>query len=176
MEIERKWNVEGWPVLRYGLKMIEEHKMRQGYLNVRPTVRIREEARTGGDTEWILCLKSQGTIARQEIEIRITQETFAEIEEMIGIPLIEKTRRTYQLPDGLKLEVNHVDAGLPTEFWYAEVEYESMEQARSWDPAAAGLSSYLQDDVSEEPGQSMGAFWEVTRLRESSSVQTEPDR
>ena len=51
MEIERKWNVEGWPVLRYGLKMIEEHKMRQGYLNVRPTVRIREEARTGGDTE-----------------------------------------------------------------------------------------------------------------------------
>ena len=68
-----------------------------------------------------------------------------------------------------------MDAGLPTEFWYAEVEYESMEQARSWDPAAAGLSSYLQDDVSEEPGQSMGAFWEMTRLRESSSVQTEPD-
>lgn len=165
MEIERKWMVTGWPDAAYGLQMIEEHRMRQGYLNVRPTVRIREEARTGGDTEWILCLKSQGTIARQEIEIGIPQETFSEIEEMIGIPLIEKIRRTYQLPDGLKLEVNHVDEGLPTEFWYAEIEYETMEQARSWDPAAAGLSVYLQEDVSEEPGQSMGAFWEVTRLQ-----------
>ena len=164
MEIERKWMVNGWPDPAYGLRMTEEYQMRQGYLNVRPTVRIREEAKTGGNTAYVSCLKSQGTIARQEIEIEIPEKTFAEIEEMIGISLIKKTRRTYRLPDGLYLEVNHVDAGLPTEFWYAEVEYGSLEQAQTWDPGSVGLSGYLKEDVSEEPGQSMGAFWEMTRL------------
>ena len=41
MEIERKWMVTGWPE---GLPMEEEFAMRQGYISVRPTVRIREEA------------------------------------------------------------------------------------------------------------------------------------
>jgi len=48
---------------------------------------------------------------------------------------LKKERRTYRLPDGLHLEVNHVDEGLPTEFWYAEIEYETEEQALAWKPA-----------------------------------------
>ena len=47
MEIERKWMVNGWPE---GLALKEEFAMRQGYISVRPTVRIREEALTGGKT------------------------------------------------------------------------------------------------------------------------------
>ena len=46
MEIERKWMVNGWPE---GLPLKEEFAMRQGYISVRPTVRIREEALTGQD-------------------------------------------------------------------------------------------------------------------------------
>jgi len=61
------------------------------------------------------------------------------------------------------LEVNLVDEGLPSEFMYAEVEFESVEEARVWDPAASGLGSYLDDDVTEKPGQSMSAYWMVTR-------------
>ena len=38
MEIERKWMVKGWPE---GLPLKEEFAMRQGYISVRPTVRIR---------------------------------------------------------------------------------------------------------------------------------------
>ena len=66
-------------------------------------------------------------------------------------------------PEGLVLEVNHVDEGQPTEFWYAEVEYPTVEAARSWDPASVGLAAYLADDVTDQPGQSMGAYWEQTR-------------
>ena len=55
MEIERKWMVKGWPE---GLPLREEFAMRQGYISVRPTVRIREEALTGGRTDYILCFKS----------------------------------------------------------------------------------------------------------------------
>lgn len=169
MEIERKWMVGGWP--KMPLPLLYEQNMRQGYICVRPTVRIREEAMTGGETEYVLCFKSSGgpdgTLVRQEIEISIEKDKFRELEDLIGIPLIPKVRRTYQLPDGLKLEVNHVDEGLPSEFWYAEVEYESKEQARAWDPAAISpeLGEYLSDDVTDDPGQTMGAFWIETRLK-----------
>ena len=109
MEIERKWMVKGWPE---GLPLREEFAMRQGYISVRPTVRIREEALTGGRTDYILCFKSGGGLAREEIQRSIDKALFEDLEhKIIGKPLIPKTRRTYRLPDGSALEVNHVDAG-----------------------------------------------------------------
>ena len=83
--------------------------------------------------------------------------------KIIAKPLIPKIRRSYLLPDGLVLEVNHVDEGQPTEFWYAEVEYPTVEAARSWQPEAVGLADYLRDEVTDQPGQSMGAYWVQTR-------------
>ena len=135
MEIERKWMVNGWPEQPLPLK--EEFAMRQGYISVRPTVRIREEALTGGETKYILCFKSGSGLAREEIEREIDKELFTRLEEkIIGKPLIPKLRRSYQLPDGMVLEVNHVDEGQPTEFWYAEVEYPTVE-ARAWGPTGS---------------------------------------
>lgn len=166
MEIERKWMVKGWP--EADLPLLSEQSMRQGYIDVRPTVRIREEKTRGKKTDYILCFKSAGLLSRQEIEMPLSEEQFRKLEQFIGLPLIPKIRRTYRLPDGLCLEVNHVDEGQPTEFWYAEVEYETEEQARAWDPASAGLRSYLNEDVTEQPGQSMGAYWERTRMQQNS--------
>ena len=167
MEIERKWMVNGWPE-GSGFPVLplkEEFAMRQGYISVHPTVRIREEALKGGKTDYILCFKSGGGLAREEIERSIDKELFDELEQkIIGKPLIEKVRRSYLLPDELVLEVNHVDAGQPTEFWYAEVEYRSVEQARAWDPSTCGLAEYLNDDVTDQPGQSMGEYWNQTRM------------
>ena len=45
MEIERKWMVTGWPE---GLTQTSDYQMDQGYVSVRPTVRIRREALQGG--------------------------------------------------------------------------------------------------------------------------------
>ena len=150
MEIERKWMVKGWPE---GLPLREEFAMRQGYISVRPTVRIREEA-----------LKSGGGLAREEIERSIDKELFEELEhKIIGKPLIPKLRRSYTLPDGSVLEVNHVDEGQPTEFWYAEVEYPTVEAALAWQPESCGLGAYLSDEVTGQPGQSMGEYWVETR-------------
>ena len=161
MEIERKWMVTGWPE---GLPLEEEFTMRQGYISVQPTVRIREEALTGGSTDYILCFKSTGGLAREEIERSIDKDLFAQLEEkIIGKPLIKKVRRSYRLPDGAVLEVNHVDEGLPTAFWYAEVEYPTVEAALSWQPEACGLAAYLNDEVTNQPSQSMGAYWVQTR-------------
>ena len=94
----------------------------------------------------------------------IDKELFEELEQkIIAKPLIRKLRRSYRLPDGLVLEVNHVDQGLPTEFWYAEVEYPTVEAAKSWQPESCGLAAYLQDEVTDQPGQSMGEYWLQTR-------------
>ena len=163
MEIERKWLTDGWP---QGLEEQRRILMRQGYITTRPTVRIRSEA-SGDVTEYVLCFKGAAGpdgLAREEIEREIDKELFTRLEEkIIGKPLIPKLRRSYQLPDGMVLEVNHVDEGQPTEFWYAEVEYPTVDAARSWKPEAFGLADYLNDDVTDQPGQSMGAYWEQTR-------------
>ncbi len=168
MEIERKWMVKGWPEESASLPLVREQLMRQGYITVYPTVRIREEAEKGGSTEYILCFKSppsRGGLSRKEIEFPITPEQFAQLEDLIGFPLIPKLRRSYRLADGLLLEVNLVDQGMETEFMYAEIEYETEEQAHSWDPADSALSEYLNDEVTGQPRQTMGAYWQTTRVR-----------
>ena len=94
----------------------------------------------------------------------IDKELFEELEhKIIGKPLIPKLRRSYTLPDGSVLEVNHVDEGQPTEFWYAEVEYPTVEAALAWQPESCGLGDYLKDEVTNQPGQSMGEYWVETR-------------
>ena len=160
MEIERKWWVQGWPC---GLQECERYQMDQGYISVRPTVRIRREALAGGPTALVLCFKGAGTLSREEIETGIDAELFARLERLIGKPLIRKERRGYALPGGLTLEVNCVDPDRPTGFWYAEVEFATEAQALAWDPAAAGLGDYLAGDSTAPPRASMGEYWERTR-------------
>ena len=110
MEIERKWMVTGWPE---GLTQTSDYQMDQGYVSVRPTVRIRREALQGGRTALVLCFKGAGTLSREEIETEIDAELFAKLEHLIGKPLIHKERRGYRLPGGLTLEVNCVDPDRP---------------------------------------------------------------
>lgn len=160
MEIERKWFVSGWPE---GLTPEHIYDMAQGYISVRPTVRIRREAEQGGGTAYILCFKGKGRLSREEIETEIDENLFSRLSALIGQPLIVKERRDYRLRDGHTLEVNSVDAGSPAAFFYAEVEFKSEEDARAWSPADAGLGDYLTDEVTEKKGTSMGAYWERTR-------------
>ena len=172
MEIERKWMVTGWPA---GLEQTSVYNMDQGYISVRPTVRIRREALQGGPTALVLCFKGEGGLSREEIETEIDAALFARLEHLIGKPLIHKERRGYQLPGGLTLEVNCVDPDLPTAFWYAEVEFETEAQALAWDPAGCGLADYLHEECTGKPGSSMGEYWLQTRKKESlQSTRQEP--
>lgn len=163
MEIERKWMVPGWPG---GRAPTQVYRMDQGYISVRPTVRIRREALEGGPTALVLCFKGAPDptgMSRQEIETQIDAGLFRQLEELIGKPLITKERRSYPLEGGLTLEVNDVDPGQPGHFMYAEVEFPDEEAARRWTPDGDGLAAYLKDEVTGQPGASMGEYWEQTR-------------
>ena len=155
IEIERKWMVKGWP---NNLELLYAEKMRQGYISTSPTVRIRDE-----DSKYILCFKSKGKLSRKEIEMEIPKDKFDELEDLIGLPLIDKVRKTYLLSDGHHLEVNLVDKGTSTEFYYAEVEFSNEEEALAFNPNDVGLADYLDDEVTYQKGQSMAAHWIETR-------------
>lgn len=160
MEIERKWLVRGWPD---GLQADKTYQMDQGYISVRPTVRIRRECEAGGSSACILCFKGKGGLSREEIETEIDATLFSRLEGLLNCPLIHKERRDYPLCDGHTLEVNLVDPDLPSAFFYAEIEFSGEAEARAWSPADCGLADYLCNEVTEKGGCSMGAYWEKTR-------------
>lgn len=159
MEIERKWLVADFP----DLPCKSRARMRQGYISAAPTVRIREKTGAGAPS-FRLCFKGKGTLAREEIETDISAELFARLERFIGKPLIKKDYRTYDVGDGLTLEVSRVDEGLPTEFCYAEIEFSTEAEALAFD---ASRLPFLGKELTEVPGSSMSAYW--TRTRESDS-------
>lgn len=170
VEIERKWMVNGWPA---GLSELFTEIMRQGYISTHPTVRIREENTVSSSDikhpcrdSFVLCFKSSGKLTRKEIEMEVEEEKFRQLEDLIGLPLINKKRITYLLSDGHHLEVNHVDEGLPSEFFYAEIEFASEEEAEKFNVEDVNLGNYLIHDVTYEKGQSMAAYWRETRLKE----------
>ena len=127
-------------------------------------MRIREEALTGGDTQYILCFKSAGTLAREEIERPIDQELFRQLEQkIIAKPLIGKLRRSYALGETHLLEVNRVDQGQPTEFWYAEVEFDTVEDAPDFRPRIGGWKSISARKLRTSRARAWGLIGKKTR-------------
>lgn len=170
IEIERKWIVKGKP--NNNLKLLLSQSMRQGYISVDPTVRIREELTTASNIdggtlkdEYILCFKSHGTLARKEIELSIDKDKFNELEDLINLPLINKIRETYLVDNEILLEVNHVDEGLESEFWYAEIEFESRDKALAFNPKDYNLENYLNNEVTNNTSETMAAYWNRTRKK-----------
>lgn len=153
MEIERRWKIAGFPE---NLPLLRQAHMRQGYIATAPVVRIRTDG-----ARCVLCFKGKGTLAREEIETDIDVETFRRLEAFIGKPLVSKDYRVYALPDGRRLEVSLVDEDLPTRFFYAEVEFDTVEQAQAYVPPA---DIGLQEEMTEDRGFSMSAYWKRTRL------------
>lgn len=148
-EIERKWSMDGFPPL----PMNTESEMEQGYLCFAPsTVRIRKATQNGQSSYW-LTIKGKGTLRRTEVETPLQQDQYDALATLLTAPMVRKKLRTYTLPGGHTLECSLVDEGEPTSFFYAEVEFETIEQANLF-----VSPSFLGRDITEEPGQTMAAY------------------
>ena len=86
---------------------------------------------------------------------QVATRVFHELENLLEAPMIRKDYRVYDLPEGRRLECSCVDRGTPTEFWYAEVEFPTLEDAYAFTPPA-----FLGRDVTEEAGYGMSSYWE----------------
>ena len=149
MEIERKFLIDGFP----DLQELRREKMYQGYLCSSPVVRIRS-TQTHSSQEFVLCFKGKGTLAREEIELPISEDIFVRLKALLPMPLVQKDHRVYSLEGGHLLECNLVDEGEQTQFYYAEVEFSTVEEANAFVPPA-----FLGREVTWEPEYSMSHYW-----------------
>lgn len=148
MEIERKFKLDAFPDLPE-LAFVEQW---QGYLAVDPEVRIRREVNhTEGWARYVLCIKSVGDLVRHEVETALTKAQFEELASMLSYPLIHKELHAYRLDTGHVLECSRVDEGA---FSYAEVEFDSVEEADTFVPPA-----YLGREMTYEKGFKMRTYW-----------------
>lgn len=157
MEIERKFWIDGFPT---DLPEIVHMETDQGYLATFPvTLRIRRsERKDNGAVRYVLCIKSKGTLSRHEVETDITKEQYEELESMLEKPAVHKDYHAYRLPDGHTLECSVVDYGA---FAYAEVEFQSEEEANAWEPIP-----FLGEELTYLRGFSMGEYWATRKVPE----------
>lgn len=158
MEIERKFLLEKFPPI----PTYEEYEITQGYISIDPEVRIRKKVvLTGQSKGYIDCklaVKSDGLLEREEIETTISEEVFEQLKNFIGKPMIQKIYRRYQLGNNV-LECSAVDMGMPSAFLYAEVEFESKQDAQAFQwPFQDGV------EVTYDKDFKMKRYWERTRL------------
>ncbi|MBQ6076001.1 MAG: CYTH domain-containing protein [Lachnospiraceae bacterium] len=124
MEIERKFLI---PALPEDLETYPHDRIWQAYLCARPTIRIRRQ----GD-EFILTVKGKGTLAHEEFELPLSEESFRHLAEKTDGHPVVKTRYRIPLPPyTVELDVFEGEhAGL----WLAEVEFPSVEEAQAFTP------------------------------------------
>lgn len=133
MEIEKKFLLREMPGQ---LEEYEKKEIEQGYLCVRPVVRIRRS-----NEKYILTYKGRwGTEdiradarINQEMEMPLTEEAYVHLREKVDGYLIEKTRYLIPLPDGHtgELDVFH---GRLEGLRFIEVEFADADDAQSFEP------------------------------------------
>lgn len=151
MEIERKFLIDSFPT-QY--EVAQKCVFYAGYLSLEPQVRIREKIKDGVHT-YKMCIKSKGTLTRQEIESDISKEFYEQLKQFIGKPFIKKDFVSYVLPDGHILECSNVDDGA---FMYAEIEFESEKQALEY-----VVPAFLSNEATYDSKRSMCEYWRQTR-------------
>lgn len=155
LEIERKFLMDGFP---FGLEVISEVEIEQCYVSVEPEVRVRKavDKRTG-KTRCRITIKGEGDLTRTEIETDIDESFYYDVVDFTGVSVITKDYKKYKLGEW-KLEVAHVDAGKPWEFFYGEIEFPTEEDARRFEPP-----KYLGREITFSEDYKMKNYWRRTR-------------
>ena len=128
MEIERKFLIkEKPPVIP-----VEHFHIKQAYISINPEVRVSEkfgaDERSKYGDPYKITIKGNGTLAREEIETSIDEEFYNKILKFVGHNPISKNYYVYHY-NGYIVEVSNVDFGA---FMYAEVEFDSIEEANNF--------------------------------------------
>ncbi len=164
MEIERKFLADPSAL---SLDQYPRKEMSQGYISTDPVIRIRRS-----NDSYILTVKSGGLLAREEFETELTGEQYDRLSDKVEGTFLSKTR--YLIPYSfsgseltIELDVFH-DAldGLI----YAEVEFDSVEEAEAFLPPSWFLREVTEDGsftnaaLSRLSGDEISTFLDRVRL------------
>lgn len=136
MEIERKFTINKLPdnLDQYPCLTLE-----QAYLNTDPVVRVRRE-----NDDFYLTYKGKGFLAREEYNLPLNEEAYYHLREKADGLIISKKRYRIPYNDKLTIELDVFEAPL-TPLVLAEVEFESIEEAKAFTPP-----SWFEKDVTED--------------------------
>lgn len=156
MEIERKFLIKEKPPII----PTEHFHTKQAYVSIDPEVRVREKF---GVDEWSKCgdpykitVKGDGTLAREEIETSIDEKFYNKILKFIGYNPISKDYYIYYYNSYI-IEVSNVDFGA---FMYAEVEFNSVEEANNF---VWPWPEILISEETKNPEYKMKNYWIKSR-------------
>ena len=137
MEIEKKYLLTKIP---FDLSSFEKKEISQGYLCTSPVVRIRKS-----NDKYTLTYKGEGLMAREEYNLPLTKEAYEHLRPKADGKLISKRR--YLIPiEGTKLTIElDVFHGDLEPLIMAEVEFESIEEADSFD-----MPDWFSQDVTND--------------------------
>lgn len=159
LEIERKWLVMK-PIMLIPSRYFNSTTW---YLDADSDVRVIKKVDMLNNVVYKYTCKSPGDLIRKEDESYITEDIFNELiaalpDNVQANPLL-RTSFVYEV-DGHELYVATVDKYRPTEFQYAEIEFDSAMKAKEF-----VLPSIIQaKDVTYDPYYKMKNYWKRTRL------------
>lgn len=123
MEIERKFLVASIPD---HLEQYPCHHIEQGYLSTCPVVRVRKD-----NDRFYLTYKGSGTLAREEHNLPLTEESYYHLLKKADGNIITKKR--YEIPDGQGYTIElDIFEGVFSGMVLAEVEFGSIEEAHAY--------------------------------------------
>lgn len=156
LEIERQFLMKGFPT---GLELLHEVEIEQGYVSIEPEVRIhRAIDKATGEKEFWLTLKSDGELSRTELKTKIEETFYENTVAFIKVPMIKKDYKCYQFGQWI-LEIACVDAGTPNEFFYAEIEFPTEEEAMAFE-----VPEFFGKEVTFDNSYKMKNYWKKTRF------------
>lgn len=119
MEIERKFLIKKIP----NLSNIKCDKIIQSYLSCDPVIRIRNV----NDEKYYITIKSDGDIAREELEMEINKRQFDKLKEKAGNEII---KNRYKMPfNKYIIELDIYEKCNILNLITAEIEFNSVEEA-----------------------------------------------
>ncbi len=129
MEIERKYLLKN---SEFEFNKYPYKEMMQSYISVDPVIRIRQEGQ-----KYVLAIKGEGTIARQEYELEITKEQFESLSLKTETKWLKKKRYYVPLREidevGLVAEIDVYEEFLEG-LIIVEIEFESLEDSEVFTP------------------------------------------
>lgn len=172
MEIERKWLLNSLPknLTFWDYRATIE----QAYLTIEKfsdvitkEVRVRKKTTTDGETNYKLAYKIGSGLVREEIETPITEDFWKECIKHI-IPIRKKYYtedckyphyKDDDLTQTFTIEYSEVDGG---EFYYAEVEFDSIEDANHFN---FPYPSLVIREATDDDSVRMANYWIKTAYR-----------
>lgn len=165
IEIERKFLISGFPKVDFDeVGIVQTIYLDIKYNsdgNIEQEIRVSRWFESGkGYRPDAITIKSGGTLARTKTESNLTNSSlFNECLKKFNYkPIVKDYRGFYN--NGYLIEFNLVDGGTDTAFYYAEVEFNSVEEAKSF---VWPFPEIYIEEVTEKPEYRMANYWKRTR-------------